>query len=319
MTLPCFPEWLQEHELGDKAFMQAYEALTAPQRSRLKLCLAQLYESFQARTPGAVLAQSSTLALAGGLVDTLRWRPAAWCLVLLDEAMVSPSRLLAAVTPALLSGVEELRVVRLCAKRAPWPPALLTALELAGVERVARMSAARCAVLAKYLAQNVAPGVILVPQPVLGVSAGARQTMTQTPGLRFWQPVFKGAAGLYAGDASSPGELWNLEALAWSQPDLELELWCMSDACEGEDLPPGWKVRQGSVEGFLRQGYELVYAPEILRRQALNSASLVLGPGQESCWIWPDLQPCFFRQHAAAWSFSNAAAVFQEDEQEERT
>jgi len=306
MTLSPFLGWLHECVAGDQAFERAYGSCSPLQRSWLKLCLAQLHDSWLARFAQGLSGSRHALRHQSGFEDLAAARPLSWCLVLLDKAMTSPSRLLATVLPPIEAGVEHLLVLRLTARRAVWPAPLLTALELAGVEQAAQAPARVCNDLIAHLA-SCGPGVVLAPQPLSGLSVQFWQTLARTPGLRFWQPTFQGSAGILAEEGVSSG--WNLDALAWCQPDLAFDIWFDHGApgLETPALPPEWRLRRGGAAMFLEQGYELALAPTAVHGQALRTAMLALGPGQESGFVWPDLRPCIFHIHAASWTFSEDA------------
>lgn len=304
--------------MPDAAFQRAYAALSACHRSWLKLCIARLCDHFGGGLGTAFLEQGSSVRHASGLERCCVSRPLSWCVVLLDEAMVSAPRLLATVLPPILAGVGELWVVRLCGRKVPWPPSLLTALELAGVEQVAQCRMAAAPGLLTHLARGEERGAVLMPQRLEGLSRQAWLDMVQAPRLRVWHPLPQKGIGLYIPtlDASP----WDFETLAWSQPDLAIEVWVQHPDPNGvrkEDLerewaltlPAGCTPRQGDASDFLEQGFGVVYAPPEMHEAALRGSWLALGPGQEGCWIWPDLQPCFFQQHAAAWSLRSQASL----------
>jgi len=329
MTASPFPDWLHERSVTDHAFASAYEALSDVMRSCLKLCISQLYDHCRSQVAATGGCRATTLQHASGLAASIRQEPAPWCLVVLDQDFVSAPRLLATVLPPLVAGVRHLQVVRLAARKAPWPPALLAALELAGVEQVAQTPAQQFQALLEHLQKTGAFGSILAPQPLPTLSQQAWLTLAQASCWRFWQPRFvgqagesalertkertKGRAGVFAADAT--GLPWKLLILAWCQPDLAVELWYEDGSPLAEPpaaLPPAWTVRRGDATVFLQQQYDLVLAPPHMHQAALRTAPLVLGPGEESCWLWPDLQPCVFQQSAAAWKFLRDAPEYPE-------
>lgn len=312
MTASPFPDWLHEGSVDERSFARAYDAFSDAGRSRLKLCISQLYDHCHAQVAAAGGSRVTTLQHDSGLAATLEQEPVSWCLVVLEQDFVSAPKLLATVLPPLVAGVGHLQVLRLAARRVPWPAALVTALELAGVEHVAQAPAQQFHSLLAQLQQQGRFGSILAPQRLQNLSRQAWLALAQASCWRFWQPRFashSGArAGVFAADATSLP--WELETLAWCQPDMAVELWYEEGAqLAGPpgDLPPAWSVRRGDAAVFLQQQYDLILAPPHMHQAALRNAPLVLGPGQESCWLWPDLQPCFFQQSAAAWTFSSDA------------
>lgn len=314
MNFSPFPERLQHDSVDDALFQRAYNAVPDTHRAWLKRCIAQLWEHYSMRSPVGARETCETLTHHSGLMATQGQRPLSWCLLLLDETLISPARLLAAALPPLLAGVEHVQVVRLCARKKPWPPALLAALELAGVEQVAQCPAQDSGELFQSLVQTPRSGVVLMPQPLRSLARNIWLDLAQAPGCHLWQPVFSGRAAVLAQDPGAAS--WDLDILTWSQPDLMVDVWYE----EGPDglaaaapLPGGWCVRRGGLAALLQETYDLILAPGQHHAEALRKAPLVLGPGQEGCFIWPGLTPCIFQQSAAAWRFSGDAPSFAGD------
>jgi len=117
----------------DQRFAEAYGNTPAYARGGMKTAIARECALFSNR---GVCSSSSRRVWEQGFVSEESQRPAAWALVCLDEGFVSAPRLLAAVIPALLSGIAAVAVVRISSSPNifVWPPALLCALELAGQE-----------------------------------------------------------------------------------------------------------------------------------------------------------------------------------------
>ena len=47
---------------------------------------------------------------------------------------------------------------------------------------------------------------------------------------------------------------------------------------------------------------DVAYLPAERMDAATSRARLLLGPGQEGCWFWPDLHPDHFQSHCIAWT-----------------
>lgn len=307
MTTPVFPEWLQGCLVEDAAFLRAYEGLDSCLRSWLKLCIARIHGHYGQKNHAE---ECFSVRHASGMVSRTNSRPLHWALVLFDGAFVAPARLLAALMPPILSGVEELAVVRAGVARQAWPAPLLAALELAGVEQVFQCGTRSIGPLLEHVAQCAEPGIVLLAHP-MQLSRDHRLLLAQAPHVRTWCAAVPSRVGIFATDAVD----WDMEALAWNQPDLGVELW---SECDAPALPEGWVRRHGDPQEFLRQRFPVAYAPLDMHEKALQSSALVLGPGHEACWLWPELQSCLFLRHAAAlgdWSRIPAHAHISQSEE----
>lgn len=117
------------HAITDADFATAYESLGAAKRAGLKRCIAVLYESLG---EAPMFERRERRFRHGFTVFDEDIGPASFVLLVCDDSYSSAGRLLAALVPALLAG--SLPVVIFRNKSGQVNPALLTALELAGIE-----------------------------------------------------------------------------------------------------------------------------------------------------------------------------------------
>jgi hypothetical protein len=271
-----FPAWIGKALVADAVFGRAYASVSERERALLKTALVR---SWEWSAPSEVVFRRTETLLRSGLCAVTRSAPRPALALFFDAAETSPARLLAALVPALAAGVPEVLAVRL-GGRGHAPAALLTALELAGVERLAQLPKDQGPRLLGHLAQNAPSCAVLALGEVACVRAAWRGRLDRPLGL--W--------------LDRPGDL-DLEALAFAQPDAVLEAW--GPGARGLAAPV--VRRSGSFETFLRQNYPAVYAPGSRREACLGRVPLVLGPGCESCWLWPDLEPGRFLATSTAW------------------
>lgn len=126
--------------VGDEAFAEAYEALGAARRARLKRCIAVLYESF-GEWP---MHQTSRRVFRQGFVlEDEDAGPSPAVVIVCDATYPFAGGLLAALMPALAAGARPFVLFRDTGGGIARP--LLAALELAGVEDAWLLDEARLA------------------------------------------------------------------------------------------------------------------------------------------------------------------------------
>lgn len=136
MTLCCsdatsLTESLVGSLVDDASFTDAYEAVSAPFRAWMKTTIA-MHHALYGIAPSAQQRTIESVHTGCFFVETKQ--PVPWVLVVVDEYFCSGVRLLAALMPALLAGVQAVHVVRVSDGTSAWPASLLAALELAGQE-----------------------------------------------------------------------------------------------------------------------------------------------------------------------------------------
>jgi hypothetical protein len=290
MPESLLPAWIEPRLVPDQAFGQAYESLDDRSRGWLKACLARLYDR-HAPVPGwRVLETGNPRA---GYLTIAHAAPLDFALLLLPPGFASPSRLLAALLPALTAGVGEVLPVFLAPDQgeAPAPsPALLTALELAGQERACLLPPAELPRLLAHLERQGAAGLACAFPGAEGLLPG-----TGTLGGRLSQMRLAAVAeaGVWMEDAGD----FDLAALRFAHPDLKVAVF---GPCPR--LPDkGFSRRKGDIHKFSAGAFDAVYLPEERMAEYTGRAPLALGPGQETCWAWPGLSSEAFASPRLGW------------------
>lgn len=298
MSLASYlPDFALEHAQDDSAFAAAYDVVSAEQRAWLKTAIARLHIWYGENKTASI---DRVAAWRQGFISEERVEPLSWALVALEPDFRSPSRLLAAILPPLLAGVEQVLVARVHDGRKdhkPWPARLLTACELAGQELALDLTREQMGALAKTLAEDSGAGLVLSLEEgrdpdnpaVAWLPVEARKA-----GVAVWRPRWDGRIGIWAPARAD----WNWEALAWSHPDAELEVW----GAKRKGLPKAVTMRKGNIGDFLGQSYCAAFVPSDGQAEALDGIPLVLGPGHEGCWLWPDLEAGLCRRRCVAWT-----------------
>lgn len=281
-----FPGWIDEFVVDDELFARAYEVIPPHRRALLKTCIAQVFEWYG---PSRQTAGREAVSWRGGFDSVRDFAPADYAVVVFDANLVSPVRLLAAVVPALVRGVQNVLAVRLGGGE--WPQAMLTGLELAGQDLVVDLSAQQVKGLLEELTAAGANGVVLGVELAQGVFRSLRFPSSNIDFICL-KCDHNSAVWL---DENEP---FDLDALAFSHPDF-------SFAVHGSELTfPSEEFRRGGtdLQGFFESIREVVFTPASYVDEALDRARLVLGPGQEGCWVWPQLRPGHFHFHSIAWT-----------------
>ena len=272
------PPWVTRHLLADADFATAYGAQADWQLAALKTCLARLWIL---HPPSSGQLEIRREVRRQGFVTESRRAPRPWALVTLDGAFAAPARLLAGLVPLATAGIPQVFIVRV--GQGDWPPALLAALELAGVETAAGLPGpGRLAELVQALEQSSGPGL------VVGLSAGLEPPAACRSA--FWRPQGSGEVAVWV-ENDLP---WDWRVLAFAQAG------CRITAYNAQRSRRGVRRRQGDWPTFLACGADLAAVPEALAEEALSSFPVVLAPGQEAVFAWPDFPRDLCLSHALA-------------------
>ncbi|QJB57888.1 hypothetical protein [Pseudodesulfovibrio sp. zrk46] len=282
-----FPDWINELVPDDDLFAMAYDDIADHNRALMKTSIARLYDWYGPRKDIAGTVSRQWLS---GFESKTTFDAVDFAVVLFDGSLLSPARLLSALVPALAGGVKNVLAARVAG--GPWRKAVLTGLELAGQEFVVDVSEAQARRLFNELRDSGHTGAVTV----LGPKAAVIKTseLQSASRIAFWRPRFTRAAAVWMDDAHT----FDLEALAFTHPDIVFSVF----GAETE-LPADNFSYEGDVfDDFLEAIIDVAYLPAIRMDLALAKAKVVLGPGQEGCWVWPDLHPELFQFHSTAWT-----------------
>jgi hypothetical protein len=283
-----FPDWLGELVPEDELFGIAYEDVGEKNRAWMKTCIARLFDWYGPRKD---VSGEEIRRWQSGLDTRTAHAPADFCVVLFDDNLLSPARLLAALVPALAGGVKQVLAARVFTGT-PWRKAVLTGLELAGQEFVVGLDDTQSRRLLTELREGEHAGSVTVLGPkAAAIVAGEMRTASR---MSFWRPRFSRFATIWMEDENS----FDLETLAFIHPDMVFQVFGAE-----VDLPANNFSYEG--EGFdacMDALTDVAYLPADRMDAALNKARLLLGPGQEGCWFWPDLHPDHFQSHCTAWT-----------------
>ncbi len=271
-----FPSLLEDFLVTDASFGAAYDAVSSEERAVIKTAVARMAAVLE--SAGHISRHSVTVARQGFTLYK-RTRPVPWTMVLWDAAYAGPTRVLAALMPAMLAGVPNILACRVLpgangkgGKDGPgvFPAPLLAALELAGQELAAECVSGVALDVVEACCEADARGRLVC----LGRAAVLDEVCRAA--ASFGVPAYRMAAPVRIGIAASSfsGPVLN-DHLLLAHPDAALV------SCEGN-----------AAEG----GFSAVFCAEERVADFLGSAPLVLSPGNEGYWIWPGLGVGFFRE-----------------------
>jgi len=282
-----FPDWTRAFVLKDKLFAEAYDLLPATRRAWIKKLVAELY-ALSVPAPAAQTARTTLWDADFYTVET--HKPLDFAVLFLDDTTRSPVKIAAAALPAVLSGIPEVLAVRTGSGRNR-PGDVLAALELCGLETVLGLGEKKTRELLKHLAAQ-GQGVILSLSEKISKKAAA--IGAASPGLKLWSAggsLCSGDFGLW----TESGVLWDFDVLSWAYPDARIAVW----GAKAPNLENFYSM-PGGFEEFRKTGYRVVLTPEDRIAALQGKAALVLGPGHEACWVWPELDLEFLRQKKLA-------------------
>ncbi|WP_419783619.1 hypothetical protein [Maridesulfovibrio sp.] len=258
-----FPEWLQDYQIEDGIFAEAYESILPAQRAWLKKTIAQVYG---VNSPEAPSKTWNVNTWRGGFETEVVTAPLDWTLLLLDAKSVSPVRILAALAPALAAGVGNVLAV-FCGD-GEIPQSVLAGFELAGQEDVVKLPQEKVEELILSVVHCGVDGAVLDLR-------GEPDFVPYGPGLRYWR-VPEISSISVCKEEDSP----DMDVLAFVHPDVEFV-----------------EVDEDSLDE-IESG--AVVVPAELVGDALLNSNIVLAHGQEGCWIWNGFNSSFFKRECVA-------------------
>lgn len=249
-----FPDWIFESQVDDDLFGEAYESTPPHLRAWLKKTIAQLWLTENA---GGPVEKNKHLIWNSGFSLNVQKDLADAVILVLDSGTVSPVRVLGALVPALVSGIKNILAVNVSS--AEIPSSILAAFELSGQENVVSGNVEFLSDIINHLKEIKAFSVILDLR-------AHPQKMDDSPYIRYWKCPQISKILLCAEITDEISEI-----VTFAHPDIEL------------------------IEGGFSEA-ENFYAAIVPDTKKLGNciSGLVLGSGQEGCWMWLDLHESLF-------------------------
>lgn len=280
---------LSDRLLPESAFDEAFDRVDPVSRAWIKKNISQLHSMY---SHGGCPGRRVDLEWSQGFQSRMEERPFAGAAVCFPSRLLASPRLVAAVLPPLAAGVQRCCAVRFGARGEQWDPLLLAALELAGIEEVYEADPEGFQAWVANLGQDSGTRLVFLEEPEAARGAGAS----------CGGPVLLPAVAKLGLWFEEP-EQWDLEALRIAHPRAEL---LVGGPAAPKAEYPRERVVEGSAEELFAAGPDALYVPPSLFREAASRCSRVLGPGQEGCWIWPELAPESFLKRTLCLSQSDS-------------
>ncbi|WP_457572294.1 hypothetical protein [Desulfovulcanus sp.] len=278
--------WLERFALDDQILAQSYEQLGDVKRSWLKKLIAHLYNYYGRKNCQEKMV---SMAYAQGFKSYVRISPWNLLVCVIDNQFKAANKVLAAIMPALMAGTKEIIVILENSEHKEMPEQILVGLELMGVENILLMDKENISnFMQEIVSNNAVDGLFCL---------GDKEIVSQLVGQKnyfFWSPRPVKLAGLVVDTDLN----WDVEILSWANPDLEFIV--LTDK-KGNDWSGNFRVFEGREEDFWSQDFDVLFASE---KEFLKNRRITLGfgPGQESSWIWPELDGSFFYHRQIFWS-----------------
>ncbi len=275
MNEEVLPQWMESNLVTEPNFAEAYESLSAKQKSWIKKNIAFLFSWY------GYISKDEQRCLSiwrQGFQSLKLSYPKEWAFLYVDKNAVSPSQCVAALFPPLTAGVKKVFALGL-KENEMWTKSLLSAFELAGLEDVYQGDFNTLNMFLDFLARGKKEGIIIF----LGNNAPSEywfKYFGDNPHIKLQTLICPRRGGIWVEDPQT----WDFEALKFSQPRLDLTVWSE----ESLKLLSSWNITSGAWEDFLRQEYDVLYVPKNKIESAIGNASFVFGPDQECNWIWPE-------------------------------
>lgn len=286
-----WPIWTEELVLSDDIRQLAYESLGSKKLGIIKTIIAQYFALFPDFRQGAprIFERRHESDCPGFFRYTRITRPLDKVVYLLGENL-APASLLASILPAIITGVAEIAVLRI-GETAAAADDILGCLEQCGLESVFAFTEEH---VSRFLQDCVSCNseTLLINLDIEHEYINkeiAKSSLLRT--VKIFSPrkiaVF-----------CETGEEFDFEALAFAHPQVIFDVFgtfkgeCLKNALDNK----------GNLEDLVRKNYQAVFMPEKYASESdiLKKCALVLGPGQEGMWVWPELLNDFFLKRSFA-------------------
>ncbi len=256
--------------VAEEEFDRAFSCLEAVPRAWIKKNIAQLHTIYSSSSQGWYLQERTW---PQGFWTREEVSPVAQVAVSFPYTFNSPAQLVAAVVPPLSLGVQRCCALRVGAGGEPWPHEVLGALELSGVEEVYDTSAEKFREWMESVGADPQLGLVFLEDfSWLGnLECGnfVRLPGVETLGVWFQHDL-----------------QWDLVAIRSAHPRARIICGpseVVEESADCESLHESWS-------DIMSQAPNGLYIPESMFDLATPHCSRILGPGQEGCWIWPELK-----------------------------
>ena len=276
---------LSDSLVPESAFDEAFDRLETTDRAWIKKNIAQLHAMY---AHGGCTARREERAWSQGFCSREELSPFSRAVVCFPSSLLSSPRLVAAVVPPLAAGVQRVCAVRIGGGGDSWEPRLLGGLELAGVEEVYDPDPERFGQWIKSAAGDPHTRFVFLEGPAEwpaeAFGSCGPVLLPEVARLGIWFDT---------------DQQWDLEQIRNAHPGAHL---LFGGSAAPSAKYPRERVAEGSFDELFAKEPDALFVPPSLFDEALSRCSRVLGPGQEACWIWPELGRETFQRSAVCLS-----------------
>ncbi|WP_291327468.1 histidinol dehydrogenase [Desulfovibrio sp. UCD-KL4C] len=259
----AFPDWLEEFQITDEIFAEAYEFVLPPQRAWMKKTIAQVYAI---SSPDSPQSKWTVNTWKGGFETEVANSPLDCVLMVIDKGSRSAVRILAALTPALAVGVKNIMVAFV--GDGEISKSVLTGFELAGQESVVLISEDKLVELVSFVYESKVSAAILDLR-------STPSDFSYSENVCYWRAPKISLISVCM-DEDDP----DMDVIKFAHPDVE--------------------IKETAIEDLAESGGEAAIVPAELIGEALVDFKIVLSHEQEGCWLWNSITDQFFRKNSMA-------------------
>ncbi|WP_028573919.1 hypothetical protein [Desulfonatronovibrio hydrogenovorans] len=275
----------EKYLADDELLASSYDQTGELTRSWMKKHIACLFNCY---SPGPVIESTRFNIMRAGFMQKELMAPVSNAFFIMQADHPAWNRLLAAVLPALSAGVPDIFVFLILDQKNEPNPLLLTALELAGIENI------------------VLAGLDEFEQPLEQHNSHDCSVLVDLSGqnIRYdlWSRAFRIQKKIRLGHDARP------RGLVWIDPDHQPDYPALgryhSDveffaAGPGVQNAPLEMTRIGTELDSASCFFDIFFGP--CRIFSKTSIPIGFTRGMEAFWIWPDLDPDFFKTKRYCW------------------
>lgn len=250
-----FPEWVSDFQVDDELFGQAYEETPAQFRAWLKKTIAQLWVSGGSDNPCELVEKK---IWQSDFSIEKKETPADAAILVFDQGSVSSVRILAALVPALISGVKNILAVFV--GEGEITRSVLAAFELSGQEKVVVLDTESLEKMLKYCLESRSVTVLLDLR-------SCSKPIKYSDQMKLWRSPAVSQIAICSDNYEEIQEI-----VSFAHPDLEIIKCSVSDV-------------ENFYAAIVPDGTDFLTC----------KAQLLLGHGQEGCWMWHNLSQRLFK------------------------
>lgn len=280
--------FLEQHRLDDEILNKAYYSAKPEFRTLLKNAVSLSYYHFGHNNAiSHIKKEFQDLNISQEQDST----PVKNSIIFFDSGYNACGRLCSAALMPILAGA--MPPLAICLEGEPHYD-LMLALEIAGVEDIFCMTTKKAAELLSVFCNKNAPADV-IPVFLKGKFAPTLVNQARNLKLKFYEEKYLPETACIL-PHNCPEKLKNVHDSHKMLANIEY----------AQGVKPQMFIYNEEKPAFKDKYYDCIYVPDNkVPLDNFNNCRLLLGPGCEAFWVFPDLSPDFFCQHRFALGFIN--------------